>query len=172
MKTSVLIFCCAVFFSCTQNAGRQADETGDTTNIANEVIIEPMDTSAYMLLTPEEIADDSIFADGTVPTSWQNAGFDDPERFKYFLKELQRLVMNNDKRRIATVIRYPLNEQIKNEADFIDHYDEVFTRDVKMSFATVRFNQIFRNQNGAMTEGGKVWFAPQGKEFKIIAINQ
>lgn len=122
-------------------------------------------------LTLEEMKDDSIFSDGSVPTSWEVAGITDIKGFKLFIKKLQLLVLDNDKAELAKYIRYPLNKSIKTEADFIKNYDQVFTKDAKLSIAKINFSQIFRNSKGAMSDAGMVWFAQEGSEFKIIAVN-
>jgi len=90
---------------------------------------------------------------------------------KLFVKKLQQWIVLNDKDSLAAVIKYPLGKTIKTKADVVVKYDSLFTKEVKLSFATLNFNQLSRNQNGAMTSGGKVWFAQEGKGFKIIAIN-
>jgi len=122
-------------------------------------------------LTLEEMQDDSVFIDGSVPTSWEVAGVTDVKGFKFFIKKLQLLVLDNDKAQLAKQIRYPLNKSIKTEEDFIKNYDQVFTKDAKLSIAKINFSQIFRNSKGAMSDAGMVWFAQEGKEFKIIAVN-
>ncbi len=118
-----------------------------------------------------EMKDDSVFADGSIPSSWEKAGITDVRGLKLFLKQAQQWVMNNDKEKLAAAIKYPLKD-IKNEQELVAAYDKVFTKDVKLSFATINFNQIFRNHDGVMTEGGKVWINQFGKDFKIFAINQ
>jgi len=122
-------------------------------------------------LTLEEMKDDSIFVDGSIPTSWEVAGITDVKGFKLFLKNVQLLVFNNDKEQLSTLIRYPLNRSIKNERDFLKNFDRLFTKDVKLSIANINFSQVFRNSKGAMTEGGRVWVAQVDDGFKIIAIN-
>jgi hypothetical protein len=122
-------------------------------------------------LTQEEMLDDSLFSDGSKPTSWQIAGIADAKSFKLFLKQLQLLVLNNDKENLAKLIRYPFSKSIKTEQDFIKNYDGIFTKDAKLSIAKINFSQIYRNNKGVMTEGGKVWFAQVGNAFKIIAVN-
>lgn len=123
-------------------------------------------------LTLEEIQDDSVFSDGSVPTSWEVAGITNVKGFKLFIKKLQLLVLDNDKAQLAKQIRYPLNKSIKTEADFIKNYDQVFTKDAKLSIAKINFSQIFRNSKGAMSDAGMVWFAQEENDFKIIAINK
>ncbi len=122
-------------------------------------------------LTLEEMKDDSVFIDGSVPTSWEDAGITDVKGFKLFLKQLQILVLNDDKVQLAGFIRYPLGKSIKNENDFIKNYDKVFTKNARLSIAKINFSEIFRNSKGAMSEDGKVWFSQEGDKFKIIAVN-
>jgi hypothetical protein len=122
-------------------------------------------------LTQEELADDSVFADGSKPSSWQTAGITDVKGFKMFLKEVQQAVLNNDKEKLAKSIAYPLGKQIRNEQDFIKHYDRIFSKDAKLAIARLNFSQLFRNSKGVMCEDGKIWFSQVGDQFKIIAIN-
>lgn len=122
-------------------------------------------------LSANELRDDSVFKDGSIPTSWKNAGITDVKGLKLFIKQLQQWVMMNDKEKLAAAVQYPLNKTIKTKEDLIANYDMVFTKNVKLSFATLNFNQLFRNAYGVMTDGGKVWMIQQGKGFKIAAIN-
>jgi hypothetical protein len=141
-------------------------QKGDTTKI-----VKPVKNIGFGL-TQEEMADDTLFIDGSRPTSWELAGIKDVKGFKLFIKQLQLLVLNNDKTELAKHIRYPLGKSIKTEADFIKNYDNIFTKDAKLSIAKINFSQIFRNAKGAMSEGGYVWFSQEGDGFKIIAVNK
>ena len=123
-------------------------------------------------LTQEEMMDDSVFIDGSKPTSWEVAGITDVKGCKLFLKQVQYLVLKNDKEQLAKLVRYPLGRHIKTEEDFIKNYDALFTKDVKLSVANINFSQVFRNNKWVMSEGGKIWFAQEGEEFKIVAVNQ
>ncbi|MEO5892215.1 MAG: hypothetical protein ABIQ31_18350 [Ferruginibacter sp.] len=122
-------------------------------------------------LTQEEMTDDSVFSDGSKPSSWENAGFTDVKGFKLFLKKVQLLVMNNDKEQLAKLVRYPIQKTVKTEEDFIKNYNVIFSKEARLSIARINFSQIFRNDKGAMSEEGKVWFAQDGNAFRIIAIN-
>jgi len=122
-------------------------------------------------LTLEEMKDDSVFTDGSIPTSWEVAGITDVKNFKLFLKRVQLLVLNDEKEQLAKFIKYPLGRSIKSEAEFIKNYDRIFTKDAKLSIAKINFSQIFRNSKGAMSEEGRVWFQQEVDEFKIIAVN-
>ncbi|MEJ7586456.1 MAG: hypothetical protein WKI04_02730 [Ferruginibacter sp.] len=122
-------------------------------------------------LTQEELIDDTVFFDGSKPTSWEVAGISDVKLFKLFLKQVQYLILNNDKVQLAKLISYPLGNSIKTENDFIQHYERIFSKAAKLSIARINFSQLFRNSKGVMTEEGRVWFSQLGNQFKIIAVN-
>lgn len=161
-----------IALSCQQNKNTVIPLKADTANTTSEppAIVKNDSGFSAPALSPQELKDDTVFTDGTVPTSWQNAGITDVKEFKLFLKQLQLWVMDNDKQKLASVVKYPL-KNISSPEELVAAYDAVFTKKVKLSFATINFSQVFRNAKGAMTDGGKVWFAQQGKSFKIIAVN-
>lgn len=134
-----------------------------TANEANMIV-------AINEVSETEMKDDSVFADGSIPTSWDVAGITDVRALKLFLKQTQQWVMSNDKAQLALAVKYPLNN-IKNEEEMMEAYDQVFTKDVKLSFAMINFNQIFRNSKGVMTAGGRAWINQEGNSFKIFAIH-
>lgn len=121
-------------------------------------------------LSVDELKDDSVFTDGSKPTSWDIAGVSNVKGLKVFIKKLQQWIVLNEKDSLATVVKYPLGK-INNKEALVKNYDSLFTKEVKLSFATLNFNQLFRNSQGVMTNGGKVWFGQEGKKFRIIAIN-
>lgn len=164
----------AVLASCNNNESSTTATSGKEDTVLNRPVVAVNDTNVInnpLVLSESEMKDDSVFSDGSIPTSWKNAGITDVKGLKLFLKQVQQWVMNNDKEKLAAVVKYPL-KNIKNETELIAAYDKIFTKEVKLSFATINFNQVFRNQNGVMTEGGKAWINQFGKDFKIFAINQ
>ncbi len=141
-----------------------------------EIVKMPSDSSKAGLLkitglSEKELKDDSIFVDGSRPTSWEIAGITDVKGLKLFIKQLQQWVVDNNKEKLSAIVQYPLNKYMKTREDLLTYYDAVFTKEVKLSFATINFSQLFRNEKGVMTDGGRVWLNQQGKEFKITAIN-
>ena len=122
-------------------------------------------------LSPAELKDDSVFTDGSIPTSWKIAGVSNVKGLKLFIKQLQQWVITNDKEMLASAVQYPLNNTIKTKESLIVNYDAVFTKQVKLSLATTNFSQLFRNSQGVMLDAGKIWLAQKGNNFKIIAIN-
>lgn len=157
--------------ACHSNPHHSDAQSTDSTTLSLPVATNPEATSSYKItITAREATDDSIFDDGSIPVKWKNAGITNSRNFKLFLKQMQLWIMYNDKAQLASTVRYPLKD-IGTAAELISRYDSVFTKDVKLSFATINFSQVFRNDKGAMIGDGKVWFAQEGNDFRIIAIN-
>jgi hypothetical protein len=176
MKNYILLFAMlSIFVACNNDTSSIDEKPATNTDSVGAVdslkAVLPA-TNLGVGLTLEEMKDDSVFVDGSVPTSWEIAGITDVKGFKLFIKQLQLLVLDNNKEGLAKQIRYPLGKTIKTEADFIKNYDDIFTKDVKLSIAKINFNQIFRNSKGAMSDAGMVWFSQEGNAFKIIAVNK
>ena len=162
-----LIF--SVLVGCNQPAKKQISSL-PSEKFDTSIVNKSKDVLTFDL-TADELKDDSVFVDGSEPGDWASAGFTDVKGFKVFLKQLQLLVMDNNKIGLSKLIKYPLHNTIKSEKDFIENYDTIFTKDVKLEIAKINFSQIFRNYKGAMTDAGRVWFAQDEAEFKIIAVN-
>lgn len=128
--------------------------------------------AALPVLTAAESVDDSVFSDGSIPSSWENAGFSNPLEFKAFLKKLQYWVANEQRDSIIGCIRFPLRQPVVNDAaHFLAAYEQYFTPNVKSALEQQNLKQIFRNASGAMLGTGQIWFIQQGNTFKIISIN-
>jgi hypothetical protein len=95
--------------------------------------------------------------------------------YQKFIKAFINNIKSNKKEAVANVIRYPLNREypipaIKNKADFIKKYDQIFDATLK--------NEIIKSNpakdwsevgwRGIMLNQGKLWIDTDGK---IIAIN-
>lgn len=166
----------STLFSCKDvsvDSSQKLEPSADSSAV-QPISKEPVkvDNNLGLGLTQEEIVDDTLFIDGSKPSSWEIAGINDAKRFKVFLKQVQMLVLKDDKEQLAKIIHYPLGGLIKNEKNFIDNYDQLFTKAVKLSIVKLNFSQISRNKKGVSTEGGLVWFSQEGNEFKIIAIHR
>ncbi|GEP94064.1 hypothetical protein [Chitinophaga cymbidii] len=116
-------------------------------------------------------AQDTLFEDGSVPTSWANAGFDDPAGFKRFLLDFKGWVKEDKIDSIAAHVRFPLKNHKTPEA-FKRAYPEIFDVNLKTAVDTQRVDRIFRNQQGAMLGNGQIWFSVVNGKYKIIAINK
>ncbi len=132
---------------------------------------EPLPVSTAEL-TAAEAADDSVFADGSVPVSWANAGIDRPLDLKRFIKRLKDWVANDQRDSVAAVLAYPLtNPPVRNRQVFLSAYDKYISRSVKEALRRQPLNQIFRNSRGAMIGDGHLWLAETATGYEIIAIN-
>ncbi|WP_341837921.1 hypothetical protein WJU16_08645 [Chitinophaga pollutisoli] len=121
-------------------------------------------------LTAQIQAQDSIFDDGSIPTTWENAGFNNPADFKRFLSRFKSWVRNDQPDSIAACIRFPLR-LYPSSADFKSQYHQIFDPALKTAVDTFRLDRIFRNSQGAMVANGRIWFAPLPEGYRIIAIN-
>lgn len=129
-------------------------------------------TSRQVAANPDQLGDDSVFTDGSIPASWENAGFTDPVAFKQFLLRLRSWVANGQKDSVANVIGYPLsNPRIRDRHQFLNQYDTLFNEQVKTALQTQNLRQIFRRDQGAMLGHGELWFRQSGHRFLIVAIN-
>jgi len=178
MKKILFVICCVSIAATACNSHNSNTQTSDT-SVAKTDTLTVTDTSAKTTpvnspeLSSAEIPDDSVFADGSKPSTWQDAGFTNPANFKKFLQKLQSWVADNNKDSVASVIAYPLrNPKIKDKATFIAKYDDYITNDIKKALKEQNLKQIFRNSQGAMIGDGKLWFNETKDGYRIIAINK
>lgn len=147
-------------------------------------IIQTLQKQTQTNQTTNEVAllnyEPKVFDDGSIPSTWETAGFNNPQDFKRFFQEFQLLVANNDKQKIAELINYPITirssggggEVIKDTITFIADYDTIFNQTVKSAVKNQNIQQIWRNYEGAMTGNGELWFNQmRNGVYKIIAIN-
>lgn len=117
-------------------------------------------------------AQDTLFEDGSIPSSWEVAGFDDPADFKKFMIEFKDWVNRDLVDSIAAHIQFPL-KKYATPAQFKAKYATIFDKETKRVVADMRLDRIFRNYQGAMIGDGLIWFnqASPGR-YHIIAINK
>jgi hypothetical protein len=165
-----LLIIAASFLMCCHHP---ANENALVKARGQDVIVMAVDSELMKVseLSPAELRDDSTLADGTIPASWKTAHINDVKGLKLFIKQLQQWVITNDREMLAAAVQYPLDDVIKTRESLIVNFDNVFTKAVKLSLATTNFNQLFRNERGVMLDGGKIWLAQKGDNFKIISIN-
>ncbi len=121
-------------------------------------------------LTAEERKDDSVFGDGSIPTSWSDAGIYDSNAFKLSFKKFQRFVKFNKRDEIANLIQFPIR-RIKNKKNFFKKYDKIFTDEFKNRIADQKLNQLWRNFQGVMIAGGRLWFGQDQATHEIQIID-
>ncbi|RYY20764.1 MAG: hypothetical protein EOO04_19435 [Chitinophagaceae bacterium] len=124
------------------------------------------------ILTEAELTDDSVFNDGSIPSSWQTAGITDSVRVKQFIRQLQIWVAGNHSDSISPHLLYPMkNPGIQNAADFKKNYQTYFNEAVKTAVMSQKLNQVFRNQYGVMLGEGRLWLTEKDNNILIAAIN-
>lgn len=137
----------------------------------------PMDTS-FMNTPDVKNADDdqltsvdTLFEDGSIPTSWANAGFDDPVGFKRFIIVFKDWVKADNKDSIAAHINFPV-APAKTADIFKEKYADIFDKKLKAVVGKQRLDRIFRNADGAMIGSGQLWFTVNQGSYMITAINK
>jgi hypothetical protein len=161
----------------TTTVGAEKDSTTipdkDGTDVELDTI--PATASENVELTAEELKDDKVFSDGSEPTTWENAGINDPTALKIFIKKLQNWVSADQRDSVAAAIDYPLmnNKTISDSKIFLSKYDQLMTAEVVNALKTQKLNQLFRNSQGVMI--GNIWVSDVSGDgsgnFKIISIN-
>ena len=164
MKNSFFLYSIFVLIvSCNQNEETSTEKKDSGSVIDSNTLGIPV--------TNPDMEDDSVFADGSKPSSWDIAGIKNVFALKIFVKDLQYMVANENKEEISKLVRYPLNSTIKTKSDFLANYDKIITPKVKDAVAKANLRQLFRNYKGVMIGDGAIWIAQEEKDFKIIAIN-
>jgi hypothetical protein len=113
---------------------------------------------------------DSVFEDGSRPTTWANAGFGSPARFKRFLVVFKGWVKRDRVDSISAHIRYPIRGA-GSAAWFKEQYPHIFTRHLKLVISHQRLDRIFRNGQGAMVGNGDLWFIEDKGRYWVTAVN-
>jgi hypothetical protein len=115
-------------------------------------------------------APDTVFEDGSRPTSWSSAGFDDPTGFKLFLLRFRGWVKKDKVDSIASHIRYPMRGA-GSAGWFKEQYAHIFNKRIKNVLVQQRLDRIFRNGQGAMIGNGDLWFKEDKGQYWLIAVN-
>ena len=96
-----------------------------------------------------------------------------------FLAELKTAIKNGDRRKIATLVRYPFEVHfakgkriVRNSSQFVKDYDTLFTPTVRKAIEQQAPACLFANYQGIMIGDGEVWFnEQQNGSMKIKALN-
>lgn len=132
----------------------------------------PRSQSSVDTLQARITAQDTLFEDGSRPSEWKNAGFDDPEGFKRFLVLFKEWVRSDNADSVAAYIAFPI-KGYKTSEQFKKSYTKIFDKQLKDIVEKQRLDRIFRNYQGAMIGDGAIWFSViENKGYRIIAINK
>jgi hypothetical protein len=174
MKYLIFILLIGGIISCNDTDKTSVNTTEQKTD---STVKDPVVVPTSIQLTPEEEKDDSNFADGSITTSWENAGINDPKALKLFIKKLKQWSADNNKDSIAASISYPLlnDKTISSASVFLQKYETVFNEKVKKALNNENLSQIFRRSNGVVIGDGDIWInnvsKNNGEEYRITSIN-
>ncbi|MEK6300722.1 MAG: hypothetical protein AABO41_08380 [Acidobacteriota bacterium] len=101
------------------------------------------------------------------------------EKARTFLVALQKAVASDDRRKVASMIRYPIiaqaggrNVRIKTPASLVASYELIFTAPLRKIIAEARTECLFTNWKGVMIHDGEIWMgARRTGALQIITIN-
>ena len=96
-----------------------------------------------------------------------------------FLADLQKSVAADDRKHVASLVRYPITIMVKGkrvslhtQEQLLKYYDVAFDSKVKGFLAKQRFPDLFCNWKGIMIGRGEIWFnSAENWPLRIIAIN-
>ncbi len=170
MKINVFLLGLLLAASCgpgQNNKSHTADSSSHhpDTAVTSSATLPAEDSIAQQIQAP-----DSLFEDGSKPSSWANAGFDHPAAFKQFLVHFKTWVSTDQTDSIAAHVLYPL-KNAANAAAFKKNYAQLFTQQLKTIITRQRLDRIFRNSQGAMLGNGAIWFIEQKNDYFITAIH-
>jgi len=114
------------------------------------------------------------------------AGIDDREVEQFFIS-FKGAVAKNDKKKVASLIAFPTEVYlassrraiIKNEADFLSKYDQIFDGTFKQVILRTEARDLWANWSGVAMPRGEIWFSgiiedvrrPEKYKIKITRIN-
>ena len=112
-----LLLAATFALACNESNSTNTVETA-TSNDTAQIAEATAANDANMIVAINEVSDaemkdDSVFDDGSIPTTWEVAGIEDVKSLKLFLKQAQQWVMSNNKEQLAAAVQYPINN-IKN----------------------------------------------------------
>lgn len=122
----------------------------------------------------------SGFARGEPPDRYEAAGIEDAAAAERFFRRLQTAVARNERAEVAGMVAYPLRVRVdgrtvvlRNKADLLRRYSQVFNRRVRQALAGQKADRLFVNWQGVMIGNGQIWFnqQPGGRAFRIIAMD-
>lgn len=161
----------AICYSCNSAATNNQQDSNIVDGAKELLPVQPAPPPQVNPQADQIHAQDTAFEDGSIPSTWSNAGFDDPAGFKEFLLSFKDWVKKDQVDSITAYIRFPLKNYKTPEA-FRKAYPKVFDDSLKNVVETQRLDRIWRNYQGAMIGSGQIWFSPVPEGYRIIAINK
>jgi len=125
--------------------------------------------------------DGRFFITGFDISAYRIAGMSlrDCYRARDFLRQLQAAVANNQREKVAGMLRYPLHFHgarktvtLHNAAETLRLYDSIFSAKLRSAIAEQRVRDLIGQSDGLGIQGGYIWFTEQSEngDFRIISI--
>ncbi len=162
MRTvTLLILCITIIYGCTSTPPPSSNVTKidtlplDTPTYLNTEPISSImpDTQVFMdewrVLTPNDIVDDSLLADGTLPSSWNTANIHQPDELKLFIKKISYFLEVKMIDSLVKHIKFPTKNNT-SKADFTAQKDKILTPEIIQAFINTRSAAINRTKSGVI----------------------
>jgi hypothetical protein len=114
------------------------------------------------------------------------AGLDDDREVEQFFISFKEAIARADKKTVASLVSYPIrvnlrsgrSRKIKNVADFIGAYDQIFDAEFRELIRRTEVKDLWAKSSGVATPRGELWFngvirdaqRPKKYTIKITAI--
>jgi hypothetical protein len=153
----LLLISLVMFLTACGSGGDQPDVSSPEENVEPEA-----------METAETVTDNPYAA----------AGVNDPDHFEDFFRRLQKMIAEDEREAVAAVVHYPMSVEIdgklqmmRSEEDFLAHYDDIMSEDVKTAVAVQELEETFVNQRGIMIGQEVLWLGCYGgDEYFIVNI--
>jgi hypothetical protein len=94
------------------------------------------------------------------------------------VSKLEDAIKKQQSQNLVELIRLPisLNSKdarfvIQNQTEFLEHYNEIVTPELKKIILAIKPEQVFCNYEGVALNNGAIWLNYDANKLKIIAIN-
>ncbi|WFD09850.1 hypothetical protein [Tepidibacter hydrothermalis] len=160
----ILILICSISFL----TGCEKDDKSDADVSKDDVIVS------------ESTDNENSKEDQNEDNRYYVGGIDDPVKFEEMFNEVKKFVSEDNKEKVSEYILYPLRvnhdkstREIKTPQEFIENYDNIFTKEVKEALLNQDVKDTFVNYQGVMVGNGEIWFgsSQDSSKYGIIAIN-
>jgi hypothetical protein len=102
---------------------------------------------------------------------YASTGIPDSASFDRFYTELREAVLKEDKRKVASLWKFPMVFDLPNKKrmvlgngdDMVKNYDQIFNKDVKAAFERTELSKINYNWQGFEIGDGEMWIVPTNR---------
>ncbi|HZF41705.1 MAG TPA: hypothetical protein VE715_23000 [Blastocatellia bacterium] len=102
------------------------------------------------------------------------AGLDNDREVEQFFISFKGAVAKNDRKKVASLIDFPIEfflasgskVKIKNEADFLGKYDQIFDETFKQVILQTKVKDLWARDQGVAMPSGEIWINKISKDVK------